>query len=457
MTREDTIAAIATAPGEGGVGIVRISGPRAIEIAQHLAQATPSLLSAPSHTVHHSWLRGPDGSTLDEALINIFRGPRSYTGDDVVEIGVHGGSVISRRVLRAVLSSGARLADRGEFTRRAFVNGRIDLSQAEAVIDLVRARTERGADAALRALAGRLAQRTLEVEDRLFALLSRLEVNLDFVEDVAPAGRAAIAAELAQCRGMLEQLARHAVWSRRLRDGATVVLLGRPNVGKSSVFNALVQDDRALVSETPGTTRDYIEAWMDVDGIPVRLIDTAGIRQASDALEKEGVRRSLRLEETASLRIVVLEAPSGMTLEDESLLQEMNGRPVLIAWNKSDLAKHHGMSGDKTNGAHASALQISARTGDGIEQLRAALGRALAEGSEDDGSEEILCSERHEDAVRTALQQVRNAEKAWAEGGTEELASTDVREAARALGDLTGKSVGDEVLTRIFSQFCIGK
>jgi tRNA modification GTPase len=355
-------------------------------------------------------------------------------------------------VLRAVLSMGARLADRGEFTRRAFLNGRIDLSQAEAVADLVRARTERGADAALRSLAGRLAQRTLDVEDRLLALLARLEVNLDFVEDVAPASRDAIAAELGQCRAMLEQLGRHAAWSRRLREGATVVLLGRPNVGKSSVFNALVQDDRALVSETPGTTRDYIEAWMDIEGIPVRLIDTAGIRQASDALEKEGVRRSRRLEESASLRLVVLEAPAGMTSEDEVFLREMNGKPMLLAWNKNDLA--NGRSHDLGDG---SALQISARTGQGIDQLRRELGRLLSEDSEPGGLEEILCSERHEDAIRIALEQVRHAESAWLAGATEELAATDIREAARMLGDLTGKSVGEEVLNRIFSQFCIGK
>lgn len=449
---EDTIAATATPAGEGGVGIVRISGPRAIEIAQSLARMNPSLQKVPSHTIHHAWLHGAGDSLLDEALISIFRAPRSYTGEDVVEIGVHGGSVISRRVLRAVLSFGARLADRGEFTRRAFLNGRIDLSQAEAVIDLVRARTERGADAALRALAGRLAQRTLEVEERLLALLARLEVNLDFVDDVVPAGRDAIAEELAECRTMLEHLARHAVWSRRLRDGATVVLLGRPNVGKSSVFNALVQDDRALVSETPGTTRDYIEAWMDIDGIPVRLIDTAGIRQANDALEQEGVRRSLRLEETASLRIVILEAPSGMTSEDEMLLREMNGRPVLIAWNKSDLA-----NGRTASLTAEGALQLSARTGQGIDELRNELGRVLSEDSDGTGLEEVLCSERHEDAIRNSLEQVRHAQKTWSEGGTEELAATDVREAARALGDLTGKSVGDEVLNRIFSQFCIGK
>jgi tRNA modification GTPase len=295
-----------------------------------------------------------------------------------------------------------------------------------------------------------LAQRTLDVEDRLLALLARLEVNLDFVEDVAPASRDAIAAELGQCRAMLEHLARHAAWSRRLREGATVVLLGRPNVGKSSVFNALVQDDRALVSETPGTTRDYIEAWMDIEGIPVRLIDTAGIRQASDALEKEGVRRSRRLEETASIRLVVLEAPAGMTSEDEVLLREMNGKPMLLAWNKNDLA--NGRSPDVDSGA----LQISARTGQGIEQLRRELGRLLSEDSEA-GLEEILCSERHEDAIRIALEQVGHAESAWLAGGTEELAATDIREAARMLGDLTGKSVGEEVLNRIFSQFCIGK
>jgi len=251
---------------------------------------------------------------------------------------------------------------------------------------------------------------------------------------------------------MLVQLNRQAAWSRRLRDGATVVLLGRPNVGKSSVFNALVQDDRAIVSEMPGTTRDYIEAWTDIDGIPVRLIDTAGIRDADEDLEAEGVRRSRRLEETASLRILVLEAPFGMTTEDQNLLRTMNGRALLMAWNKSDLANGRGKES-----AGAGGVLVSARTGQGIDQLRGELARMLTEDADCSGLEEILCGERHEDALHSALEQVQRAEQEWSRGGTEELIAMDLREAARALGELTGKSVGEEVLDRIFSQFCIGK
>ncbi len=446
---EDTIAAIATAPGEGGVAIVRLSGPRAIAIADALTGGRPSITSAPSHTVHHAWLHDDEGRPLDEAVVVVMRAPRSYTGEDVVELGTHGGPVSPRRVLRAALARGARLAERGEFTRRAFMNGRIDLSQAEAVEELVRARTERGADAALRALAGKLAEKTLAAEDHLLDALSRIETNLDFVEDVAPAPRAEIARSLAGCRDELEVLERDAVRARRLREGATVVLLGRPNVGKSSLFNALVQDDRAIVSETPGTTRDWIEAWIDVAGIPVRLIDTAGLRAAADALEQEGVRRTEKLEATADLRLVLLEAPQGRTGEDEEILRRVGGRDSIVVWNKCD-EDTRPINGDE-------GLRVSARTGEALGELRSHIAERLGGTSIDDAREEILVAERHEDAIRRAIGALDLAVEAWARGATEELVAADLRTAASALGEITGKSVGESVLARIFERFCIGK
>ncbi len=465
---EDTIAAIATAPGEAGIAIVRLSGPHSIAIAARLAPGAPHLGTAASHTAHHAWLRGAGGRVLDEALVTLLRGPGTVTGEDVVEIGVHGGSVLARRVLRAALDAGARLADRGEFTRRAFLNGRIDLSQAEAVVDLVRARTERGADAALRTLGGGMAARTLEIEDDLLDLAARLETNLDFSEDVAPAGRAEIAALLAARERDLERLARQAAAARKLREGATVVLVGRPNVGKSSLFNALLQDDRAIVSEIPGTTRDWLEAWIDIGGIPVRLVDTAGWRTSSEAIEAEGVVRAQRLEAGADQRLVVKEAPAGETEEDRRILEAIadGSRSALIVWNKGDLggaaasanarapeAPSRGASG----AGRPASVCVSARTGQGVEALRARIGAELESAGDGEFGEEILAGERHEDAIRRAREGARIANEAWRDGATEELVASEIRGAAMAIGEITGKCVGDDVLDRIFSRFCIGK
>ena len=456
----DTIAAIATALGESGVGVVRVSGPEAVSIVGRHAQTRPFLTRVPSHTVHHAWLRDEHGKNLDEVLVTVMRAPRTFTGEDVVEIGVHGGAIPARRVLRCVLRSGARLAERGEFTKRAFLNGRIDLSQAEAVADVVSARTERSADAALAALAGKLAKRTEEAEGKLLDLLARLEVNLDFNEDVEAVGRDEIARTLDASRDELRELARKAPWGRRLRDGAMVVLVGRPNVGKSSLFNALLQDDRALVSESPGTTRDYIEAWIDVEGVPVRLIDTAGLRPASVDLEAEGVRRAAKLEAEADLRIVVLDLADGIRGEDEQLLKRTMSAARVVVGNKNDLARAGSANGKSlvaTSVSTEAALEVSALTGDGVGPLRELVASRLLEGVGREPAEEALPSERHEDAIRRALASLETARESWSNGWTEEMLAGDVRDAATALGEITGRTVGEEVLDRIFSKFCIGK
>lgn len=459
---EDTIAAVATPPGEGAVAIVRLSGPRAVAIAAKLSGSGSRFESAPSHTVHHAWLRDGNGRPLDESLVIVMRAPRTYTGEDLVEIGVHGGSILARRVLRAALEAGARLADRGEFTRRAFLAGRIDLAQAEAVVDLVRARTERGADAALRALAGGVATRTLAVEEKLFDLVARLEVNLDFVDDVAPASREEISAALASCVEDLQRLLGAAASGRKLRDGATVVLVGRPNVGKSSLFNALVQDERAIVAETPGTTRDWLEAWIDIGGVPVRLVDTAGWREATEAIEAEGVRRARRLEESADLRLVVLDESEPLRAEDEDILATVRSgeRTHIVVRNKHDAASAEARTAfdsGSMKGESRGVVMTSARTGEGIERLRDEISRVVAQLPQFGEGEEILASERNEDALRRAEESARLAADAWARGATEELVAGELRAAAQAIGEITGRSVGEEVLDRIFAQFCIGK
>ena len=448
----DTIAAIATALGESGIGVVRVSGPDAVVIVGELARTKPPLPETATHTVHHAWLHDDEGRPLDEALVTVMRGPRTFTGEDVVEIGVHGGGIPARRVLRALLAAGARLAERGEFTKRAFLHGRLDLSQAEAVADVVSSRTERSADAALGALAGKLAERTVDVEGRLLDLLARLEVNLDFNEDVEAVGRDEVGRTLDDCRAALRELERRAPWGRRLREGASVVLVGRPNVGKSSLFNAFLEDDRALVSEAPGTTRDWLETWIDLEGIPVRLVDTAGLREASGALEAEGIRRAAKLETDADLRIVVLDVSEDFTAEDEDVLRRTEGRPRIVVGNKADLP-------GSANGAGRpeGAARVSALTGSGVAELRQTIADRLADGVGHEPADEVLPNERHEEAIRRARRSLDLARDSWEEGRTEELLAGDVRDAAAALGEITGRCVGEEVLERIFSKFCIGK
>lgn len=512
----DTIAAIATPRGNGGVAIVRVSGSRAIGTAGALVPRTVDLASAPSHTVHHAWLRDAAGKPLDESLVTVMRAPRTFTGEDVVEIGVHGGGVTAQRVLEAVLAAGARLADRGEFTKRAFLNGRIDLSQAEAVSDLVAARTTRAADQALASLAGRLADRTRRVEETLLDLLARLELNLDFTEDVQAVGREAVTEGLRAAIAELDTLRQRAAWGKRLRDGAVVVLTGEANVGKSSLFNALLEDDRALVSGTPGTTRDYLEAWIDIDGVPVRLVDTAGLRETASDVEAEGVRRARKQRDEADLCLHVIDvsAPGGARgagTGGAGVGAEAPGRGdvpcgaepaeprggreglVLVVGNKCDLLGDMGAtpvgpvapgtsgmpgmvvtSGTRAtpgtpatpatratpvSGAAVPAgvdVLVSARTGAGVASLRRRLGDLLAGDGAGD-ADEAMPGERHAEAIRHALRSLEVADGAWRDGATEEWIAGEVRDAAEALGEITGRTVSEEVLDRIFSRFCIGK
>ncbi|MCA9753100.1 MAG: tRNA uridine-5-carboxymethylaminomethyl(34) synthesis GTPase MnmE [Gemmatimonadetes bacterium] len=451
----DTIAAIATPPGESGLAIVRVSGPRAVEVAARVAARSDAIRSAPTHTVHHTWLRDTNGRLVDEALLTVMRAPRTFTGEDVVELGLHGGAVCVRRTLRALLAAGARLADRGEFSKRAFLNGRIDLSRAEAIIDLIRSRTELGARSALAGIAGGVARRTEEIENRLIDVLARLELNLDFQDDVQAAGREEIARALDAAAGDVRELERRAPWGRRLRDGVTIAIVGRPNVGKSSLFNALLEEDRALVSETSGTTRDYLEAWLDLGGVPVRLVDTAGQRDAREDVEAAGVARAQRWEREADLRLVVIDASEPGSPEDAEVVVRTKGRPRVLVANKSDREVGASTSGGGEP-AGGAALLVSARTGEGLDELRARLEQLVREGDRE--PEDLsLPNERHVESMRRAAAALDLARASWQEGATEEVVAGDVRDAISALGEVTGRVVDEVVLDRIFAQFCIGK
>ncbi len=445
MTGGDTIAALATAPGRGGVAVVRVSGPEAFRIASALTGIAVDATRA--GRFFHAAFRAPGGTgTLDDGLVLVFAAPRSYTGEDVVELQGHGGSIAPRRVLEACLAAGARLARRGEFTERAFLNGRLDLGAAEAVLDLIDAKTERAADDAAARLGG-AASRALEA---LYAaaldVSSRLEHALDFSEEELPPGFAAtLRATLGDLRAAVDRKLSTAREGRILREGARVVLAGAPNAGKSSLLNALLGTRRAIVSETAGTTRDAIEEWAEIGGWPVRLIDTAGLRATSDAVEAEGVARATALIDAADL--VLRLVPCAEAADVRSVVG--GGEAELRVWSKCDQAA----GGDAPRGG----VRVSAVTGEGLGELRAAIAARLAEraakSAEETGAD---VTTRQKECLLAAQAALARADDALA-GADWVVAANELRGAAEALGRMLGKVYSDDLLDALFSRFCVGK
>ena len=431
----DTIAAIATAPGPAGVAVVRVSGPAAWGVARALTGREPV-----AGAIAFARLRSRGGELLDEAVTLAFRAPRSYTGEDVVEFQCHGGAVTPRRVLEACFAAGARLARRGEFTERAFLNGKLDYGQAEAVIDLIQAKTVRSADAALAGLAGSRRRRTREFYETALALSAELEHALDVDEGELPSGFARATRLRAEAlRSALAEAVRGAREGKILREGALVVLAGSPNAGKSSLMNALLAENRAIVSDIPGTTRDSIEEWLDLDGWPVRLVDTAGLRETADAIEAEGVRRSEALIVSAEVvvRLVSADAAADGWRAD--------AREVRVL-AKADLASAE----VRARAARAGALAVSVRTGEGLAALRRELARRLearteAEAASDDGDEgevaALIAAARSLAELPDDLVLVANA----------------LHRACEILGEGLGAVYSDDLLERLFSRFCVGK
>ena len=456
----DTIAAVATPPGRGGIGIVRLSGPEAWEIATRLVRLRRPLEAGRPVLAGVLDPADPGAAAIDEAVVTAFAAPHSYTGEDVVEIAAHGSPVVLETLLRGALSFGARLAGPGEFTQRAFLNGRIDLTQAEAVQDLIAAQTLEQVRMAAQQLGGALSQRVAPVKEELVTLIALLEAGMDFaageLDDVDVVSPQQIRTVLTNVRAALERLERSYARGHRLREGASLALVGRPNVGKSSLFNRLLQRERAIVTPLPGTTRDTVEEAMAVGGIPLRLIDTAGLRLAGeppvDEAEALGIARSREALADADLVVVVLDATTAVSEEETALLRSLDGRPHVVVGNKSDLLESTPPRGKDEPGS----LLTSALTGEGLEGLRAAILRLLhAEGDAATGG--VLNSLRQQQAVATALESLAAAETANEGRIPHEFLLADLHGALRALDSLTGQTTSDDILNRIFSTFCIGK
>ena len=450
--QNDTIAALATAPGRAGVAIVRVSGPEAWAIGAKIA-GLPSAPRSLAGTFRHVRFRVRGGEVADDGVILFFASPRSYTGEDVVELQCHGGAIPSRRLLEAAVAAGARPAEPGEFTKRAFLNGKIDLTQAEAVMDLVAARTDRAATAARAQMDGRLSNDVNAAFNALLEIHASIEHLLDFDEDEIPD---AFYADAAQSLRALEErllpLASNWHTGHLLREGALAVISGLPNAGKSSLLNALLGRDRAIVSDIPGTTRDSIEESFEVDGIPVRLVDTAGLRSgAADAIEAEGVARSEALIRDADLHLRVVDASVPLPAEEARAIAALPPGRTIIVLNKVDLAR-----GIENATFSIPTVSLSAKTGENLGELTRLIAEKLADDKAAASAPEI--AERHRSEIDGARRAVADARECLAQGGEGlVLAAERLAEGAEALGRVTGRVWSEELLDTIFGKFCVGK
>ncbi len=454
----DTIAAISTPPGEAGLGIVRLSGPRAAAIARALFRPRRPRPAWRSHQLYLGHIVDPRGGIIDEVLLTLMKAPHTYTREDVVEINCHSGYGVLSRLLSLVLEHGARLAQPGEFTLRAFLSGRIDLTQAEAVLEVVRARTDVSLQVAAGHLQGSLGRRLQQNREALLDLLARVEAALDFPEEAEELPAAALQAGLAAQESSLTELAATYREGRLLREGLLTVIAGRPNAGKSSLLNRLLDLDRAIVTEIPGTTRDLIEEVITLGGILVRLSDTAGLRPARDRLEELGIERTKARLAQADLVLYLLDGSRPLSPEDRKALAELAGRRGLAVVNKVDLPRSL-QDADLEGITPFPVVAVSALTGEGIEALKQAMvDLALGGGLKLAG--EMVTQTRHHRHLESALaclNQARELLAAPAGAPAWELVALELKEAIREVGEITGQEVGDEVLERIFGEFCLGK
>ena len=454
----ETIAAISTPPGRGGIGIVRLSGPHALEISNALLNPRSPLTHARALFVE---IHDPETRhKLDEAIVTYFAHPSSYTGEDLVEIAAHGSPVVLELILRLMLQRGARLARPGEFTERAFLYGRIDLTQAEAVRDLIESQTLYQARIAAEQMGGALSRRIQPGKQALVELIALLEAGIDFAEDdVEVTPDTEIVTRIDTISADLQKLARSFEHGRIVHSGLTLAIVGRPNVGKSSLFNRLVERERAIVTAMPGTTRDLVTERVSLGGIPVELVDTAGLREAIDEAESIGIQKSREALADADLVLVVLEAGVPLRDDEAALIRSLQGRPLLIARNKSDLASSD-LDSSETGAVLVPdappAIFTSALTGEGILELRSALLQIVRSPSSESESG-MLTSLRHHEAVAASLLSLASARRAVAAKTPHEMLLLDLYAALRQLDSLTGETTADDILNRIFSTFCIGK
>ncbi|MDP2167719.1 MAG: tRNA uridine-5-carboxymethylaminomethyl(34) synthesis GTPase MnmE [Thermodesulfovibrionales bacterium] len=456
MSPDDTIAAVSTPAGEAGIGIVRLSGKDAVDIAERIFSPAggKSLREAKSHRILYGFIKAPEtGEAVDEALVTVMRAPRTYTREDVVEINCHGGYIPLSRVLELTLKHGARLAGPGEFTKRAFLNGRLDLSQAEAVIDLIRAKTDTAERVALEQLRGSLGKRINALREGLLEISSQIEAGIDFPEEeIEPSGIGEIEAGLKRIVSELSAMSKTYEEGRFLREGVRAAIVGKPNVGKSSLLNRLLQRDRAIVTEMPGTTRDVIEEYLNINGLPVRVMDTAGIREAHDMAESEGVRRSLQAIADADIVIALIDGSAPLSGEDMEVIEKIKGKKSITAINKCDLPQ-----AELKLPAGLNPLRLSAKTEEGIEGLKSAIFNSCVKGAAAAAESVIVTNIRHKTAIEGASERLNAALSAISEDRPLEIISLELRDGMNLMAEITGAITTEDILQRIFSAFCVGK
>ncbi|NTV90335.1 MAG: tRNA uridine-5-carboxymethylaminomethyl(34) synthesis GTPase MnmE [Clostridiales bacterium] len=455
----DTIAAISTPHGVGGIGIIRISGSEAFKIAGELFYGKYKFPDIKSHTINHGWIINPyTGVKVDEVLVSKMGRPNSFTREDVVEINCHGGTVVLMDILSLVIKAGARAAEPGEFTKRAFLNGRLDLSQAEAVIDLINAKTSEGSQAAAGQLEGKLSKLLSGIRKRLIGLIAHIEVTVDYPEhDIEEITGKKVFEESSGIITELEAAAESFSRGRILREGIRVVIIGKPNVGKSSLLNELAGKSRAIVTEIPGTTRDIIEEYVSIKGIPVNIFDTAGIRETDDPIEKIGVERAKAALEGADLVIMVLDASRSMEAEDAAIIEKLSGRKVLYLLNKMDIAGQEGIDEIMKRLSGGKVMNVSALMGTGILELENEIAGMFMQGKISMNNEVLITNARHKNLVDKATDCLKEACSAYEAGMPLDCITIDIKNAAEYLGEITGESVSEDVVNEIFERFCIGK
>ncbi len=456
----DTITSISTPMGEGAIGIVRLSGSRAIEITDKLYKGKKPLAEVDSHTINYGHIVDPDtNEVVEEVMVSVLRAPKTFTREDIVEINCHGGILTINRVLELTMTAGARMAEPGEYTKRAFLNGRIDLSQAEAVMDFIRSKTDRASKVAMNQIEGRLSDMIKRQRQSILEIIAQVEVNIDYPEydDVEDATTEFLLEKSEEIKSEIDRLLATGTQGKIMREGLSTVIVGKPNVGKSSMLNNLIQDNKAIVTEVAGTTRDVLEEYVNVRGVPLRLVDTAGIRETEDIVEKIGVERSRKALSEADLILFVLNYNEALTEEDVKLYEVIKNEDAIVIVNKTDLEQHldldevRGMVGDMP------VIETSMLKQEGIDQLEEQIRDLFFGGEVQNQDMTYVSNSRHISLLKQARHSIQDAIDAAEAGIPMDMVQIDLTRTWEILGEIIGASASDELIDQLFSQFCLGK
>ncbi|OBU94302.1 tRNA uridine(34) 5-carboxymethylaminomethyl synthesis GTPase MnmE [Staphylococcus aureus] len=456
----DTITSISTPMGEGAIGIVRLSGPQAVEIADKLYKGKHLLNDVPSHTINYGHIIDPESKeVVEEVMVSVLRAPKTFTREDSIEINCHGGILTINRVLELTMTYGARMAEPGEFTKRAFLNGRIDLSQAEAVMDFIRSKTDRASKVAMNQIEGRLSDLIKKQRQSILEILAQVEVNIDYPEydDVEDATTEFLLEQSKEIKQEINRLLDTGAQGKIMREGLSTVIVGKPNVGKSSMLNNLIQDNKAIVTEVAGTTRDVLEEYVNVRGVPLRLVDTAGIRETEDIVEKIGVERSRKALSQADLILFVLNNNEALTQEDYTLYEVVKNEDVIVIVNKMDLEQNIDINEVKDMIGDTPLIQTSMLKQEGIDELEIQIRDLFFGGEVQNQDMTYVSNSRHISLLKQARQTIQDAIDAAESGVPMDMVQIDLTRTWEILGEIIGETASDELIDQLFSQFCLGK